>query len=1077
MSLRKVYESFKPLFLISKGEIILESRVKPLLRASREYNRISAFFSPTLIKAIFTELTICLRSGGTVKLVVGIHDAEKLSPVLQAIDNPNPREKFAIAVQKILENDIEECLRLMDRSHNIPFLFAELVKQELIQIKFASVKRDYDEYVATGEWPEDDSLFHPKVSIFRDEQDVVVLSGSINETNKGYGGNVENALCLSSWGSPELVEPHEEEFEAIWSGTHKDTTTLPFSSQFKKLISSIINNSKEYRRIMNESLLSVDDFRRLLSNSPLLYPFSFTDVRLLPHQRAIFKTVLSRWPVKALIADEVGLGKTIEAGSVLSYLYRFTGLRRFVLLVPSNLRYQWQTEMYNLFGMRFYVFEPQARKLIFKPNNELLDEVSNVEPGEFFCHGIERIIFSWHYIRLSNEAGSYKLTAEDNIDVLLVDEAHGARLKQNGSEEVTSTKLYEFLNYILPHVEHKLLLTATPQQTSSLDYLGLLKLVSGHNDLQEGSIDRIANLNLNQVLSTQQKMDAVGELVELKNIIPTIPDITCDLDDPLSVMSVYSDDLYIRYHPTTLFTLRNTRESLKSIGYTFPHVNLFSSPIDIPTSQLRLFRLINAYVEQILYSFERNALGNRGSGFIQAIYYQRIVSSLQACYDTLVNRRARLQQIVDNWYVEGTGVVEDIEDEEGEDNAVPAGRIVLDEAQVQEAAREISYIKEIINNIERFNFLSGSIYDPKISKAMEIIKEHLDLGNQIIVFSRFTSTTNFIVDKLKEDANILFGRFQGNLIQKVQGNWVENQTRTTIAESFRRGEFPLIICSDAASEGLNLQSANVLINIDVPWNPARLLQRFGRIDRFGQKKGHLYFYNLFYPGTIEDRMYSRLHERNEDFRTVLGTTPNVTTPEHIDELLFQGILRPEASEPIYRNTMIRYSSASSFRIHELIIERLERRSDVEITDSSIKIGDKGFQYSKDETDKDYLDLNHPIFSAIERKVLGQPYPVYSLNNSEGHSFFFCLKLEERFVPVTSLEAIIDYLILNEMTVRLPATKYTENNLGDLLINVIHENSSTMVNHDKIKLSEDAVSLYNGLNLKRVGTISGKVILQ
>lgn len=1077
MSLKSEFEKFGPGILITEGNVILESRVKPLLKACKEYNRITAFFSPTVIKAIFTELSACLSSGGNIKLVIGIHDASKLIPVLNEIDKSDPQDRFVHAVKKILHNDIEACLKLMDHAQNIPKLFSELIRQKFIEIRFACVKRDYEKYEQTGEWPENDSLFHPKISIFRDDTDAVVLSGSVNETNKGYSTNVEHVKCINSWDNADIVSDYENTFELIWEGRHGSSRTIPFSNVFRDLIQMISTNSGEFKKLLEKNLLTSFDFVQMMSNSPLFYPYSFTNVRLLPHQRSIYNTSLSRWPVRALIADEVGLGKTIEAGSIISYLQQFSEIKRTVLLVPASLRYQWQTEMWNLFGMEFFIYEPQTKKLVLKPNNKVEREIFNVELDQIFKQGVDRIIFSWHYVRKPDSQGAYKLKPEDNIDLLLVDEVHSARLKRVGREELESTQLYNFLWNILPHIPHRLFLTATPQQTDFLDYHGLVKLVSGYDNLEEDSLKRIAKLNGGQRLSTHEKLKSVEEIYDLRNVVTTIPALECDLDDPPSVLSVYSDEFYIRNHPTTIFTLRNTRELLKTIGYIFPEVSLFSQAISIEENQRRIFSLVNNYIGNILFEFERIAIGTRGLGFVKTVYSQRLVSSFSACYDTLSSRKLKLSDIIANGYLEQNRAIteEETEGEEG-DLTLNTERINADAQLIALARRDIGYINEVLLNIERYNLRESVIYDPKINKAIEIVMQHLKGGDQVIVFSRFTSTTNFIVSKLKEDKELKFGRFQGDLIQTVQGNTIENHSRTTIAEEFRRGDFPLMICSDAASEGLNLQAANVLINVDVPWNPARLLQRFGRIDRFGQKKSMLYFYNLFYPDSIEDRMYSRLHQRNQDFRTVLGATPEVTTIDHIDELVYQQGLTIDSRSLEYKNTMISYTTDSIFRIHELILDRLRKREDFIIKRNIITYNNDFFEYSLDEMDTNYLDLNHKIFSFIIQKENEQKYPAYVLKNNIEHSFFICIKKDETLIPIDSIALVLDYIILNEFNIPNPTIIYTENNLSEMLSDILNKNKGLMVNHNRIQFSDQFISLYQGLYLEKVGSISSRIIV-
>jgi len=1070
MSLKSVFEQFDSSISTTEGSIILETRIKPLLKVSRHYHRITAFFSPEVISTIFTELSSCLRSGGSVKLIVGIHDAAKLIPILNEIDQPNPEVRFMQAVSQILHDDIEACLHLLDNRQNIPRLFSELIRQELISIKFACVRKDYERYEKTGCWPANDSLFHPKISIFKDDTDAVVLSGSFNETNKGYGSNVEHIKCINSWDNPGIFSAYDDTFSMMWNDTDPTSRTIPFSNSFRNLLENISRNSANYRRIADNTILEADYIVQMSGNNILLYPHSFTRVRLLPHQKAIYNTVLSRWPVRGLIADEVGLGKTIEAGSVMSYLRQFASISRIVLLVPASLRYQWQSEMWNLFGLDFFIYEPRSKKLVFKPNNRTEREILNVDPDDLFKHGIERILVSWHYVRKPDAKGDYRIKTEDNIDLLLVDEAHAARLKRKGTEEPESTQLFRFLQYLIPSVTHRLFLTATPQQTDFLDYQSLLQLISGYS-LEEDSLRRIAKLNSGIRLTTHEKLKAMAEIVDLSNEVPSIPIPVYNHDDPRSALIAYSDNLYITHHPTTIFTLRNTRQLLRSVGYVFPEVNLFSTPVSINEQQQRIFTLASAYIQHILFDFERAALGAKGLGFVKTIYSQRIVSSFRACYDTLRARKEKLEAIIASGYLEQNAAVTLEETEGEEEEGLQTEAVVINEGLANIALRDIRYINEILVNIERNNFFQSEIHDPKITTALKLINRHLEEGDQVIVFSRFTSTTNSIVNKLGERPNLKFGRFQGNLIQTIQGSRIENHSRTSIAEQFSHGDFPLIICSDAASEGLNLQAANVLINVDVPWNPARVLQRFGRIDRFGQKKSVLYFYNLFYPGSVEDIMYSRLHQRNMDFRTVLGMTPEITTSEHIDELVYQNNLILPVPVTEYLNTMIRYTSGTTTRIHNLILKRLAVRPNITITTKTLLIDDTALEYSIDELESTYLDLNHPVFHLLEPVDLtANQYPAYLLKNTYGHSFFLCVKREGAIFPIATIEQLLDYIILGQLSFEYRELACCENNLSELLRRTLNKSPDLLINHNHIRFSTEVIDIYEGLFLERVGIL-------
>ncbi|MCH8517342.1 MAG: phospholipase D-like domain-containing protein [Cyclobacteriaceae bacterium] len=1074
MSLRKVYRTFTSNSLVSEGSRILEERFKPLLSHSTGYDRISAFFSPYLIKAIFTELTTCLRTGGRIRLIIGIHDGHKLIPILDEIESNDRHDRFVKAVSKIIEDCIEECLDLLDSNQNITRVFAELINQDLIKVKFATVRKDYNSYETTGQWPTDDSLFHPKIALFRDMKDVVILKGSINETNKGYGGNVEEATFINSWDNAALVKEFEETFLEIWEGRHADTKTIDFNSEFRKLIKKISQQSIKFDLRKMDVEITEFEVQQYIRDSPFLFCHSFENVNLLPHQHAIVREALSRWPIRALIADEVGLGKTIEAGAIISYLLKFTSLKRFAILVPSGLKYQWQTELYNLFNLKFYVYEPQIRKLVFAPNNSPTDEIINVDPADFYDHGIERIIFSWHYLRIRGTNDDFRLNKAHNLDFVLVDEAHGARLREDGNT-VEATKLYNFLQQLLPASKHHLLLTATPKQTSFHDYYGLLQLATGHESLDEHTLSKIARLNEGRKLSKHLKQESVLELIDLKKTIKSIPELNCSDDDPVALLSEYSDSLYIQNHPTTLVTLRNTRDSLCSIGYKFPDVSLQSNAVSLQASQERIFLLVFNYIQNLLFTFESEVLGTQGIGFVKSIYAQRMVSSIKACYDTLSNRRIKLNYILDSGIVEEKNL---IDAEEIEDGDIQIDKLdgfkKLTERDLQIGRREIRYIDEILDLMDESLFDSDSVFDPKIKDLLSIIQDHLAKNHQILVFSRFTSTTQFIVDKLRTNSKLVFGRYQGKVIELVNGDNSFPTSRITIAEKFRNREFPLMICSDAASEGLNLQSACVLINVDVPWNPSRLLQRFGRIDRFGQRQAKLYFYNLFYPGTIEDRMYSRLHQRNEDFRKVLGTTPEITTLDHLEDLTSQEILDDDGTGADYLNSMIQYSANMRKRIHELILEAFESRADIYILNNKIIYETHEFTFSTNEIDSDYLNLLHPIFSVLNNRIHSEKIELFEITNSNNQILFWCIKFADLLFPIIKLQDIVKLLINKTITINT-INGYKKNNLKEMLYNVLTDTNNPVVNHNKVRFSDGEIEMYQNLELLRIGILYCEMI--
>jgi hypothetical protein len=393
----------------------------------------------------------------------------------------------------------------------------------------------------------------------------------------------------------------------------------------------------------------------------------------------------------------------------------------------------------------------------------------------------------------------------------------------------------------------------------------------------------------------------------------------------------------------------------------------------------------------------------------------------------------------------------------------PSSVPVLIDSEISIAKTEIEYIEEILIKIRKRLFIGTEIVDPKVEETVRIIEHHLSKNDKVIVFSRFTSTTSFLVDRLTKLNKFPFGGFEGDWKQVINGGGIENISRESIAERFSLGEFPVIICSDAASEGLNLQTANVVINVDVPWNPARILQRFGRIDRFGQKKSELYFYNLFYPDTIEDRMYSRLHSRNSEFRELLGTTPDITSKGHLRDLH----LVIDDDKLSYKNTMLKLNITDNIRSHEIILDRLKVISEFKVSEKSIIYSERIYDYSTSEMEPLYLDLNHPIFTQLETNQ--NLLDISGLYNGKGDLLFICLINHEKAYPLIGLADLLDHFILRKwLNQTIPNDGISFHSPESELTDFLKRKSNQLINHNKIIFNFPLEnSLYNGLYFEQL----------
>jgi superfamily II DNA/RNA helicase len=270
------------------------------------------------------------------------------------------------------------------------------------------------------------------------------------------------------------------------------------------------------------------------------------------------------------------------------------------------------------------------------------------------------------------------------------------------------------------------------------------------------------------------------------------------------------------------------------------------------------------------------------TGFYLSFLRRRFASSLHAIGETLRRRRDRVRGTLD-WFV-GTGTpVSDppepsmaIQDEDREHDDMDAGVIeqLLKNRSEQDLRWELAKLDEM---------LAGSLYDVSpVSSKMQALLGYVEQRKdptrpgrirQMVIFTQFWDTLEDMVRRFRQvDAKLLIGTYSGR-----GGQYTNPETgkligtdREAIKQRFLRGKIDILVCTDAAAEGLNLQTADYLVNFDLPWNPAKVEQRIGRIDRIGQRHSDIYVQNLCYLGSVEEIVYDRLLNRLGNMITVVG---------------------------------------------------------------------------------------------------------------------------------------------------------------------------------------------------------------
>lgn len=898
-----------------RGDDILSRFVLPVLTESIEYDRVTSFFTTESLVAIAEGLNELWQRRGKMRLVLGIHDVPKdLIEAVKMSEDP-ASELIGLVRQRIIAGlaNIHDEL-----AANRLSTIAWMIKDGLLSVRVAITK------TFSSNPP---GIFHNKVLIFKDtDGDVVAAVGSPNETGAGLGSNFEHLTVFTSWEQERYTSAQINFFERIWNNEEPELTIRALDSNFadeilKTLPKKFISPPSPFPEKQNELRKVID----IALQMPPLAMVSGEHTALYPHQELAFLDALSRHPVRVMLADEVGLGKTFEAGATINYLVKYTNVERVMILAPKAVVYQWQAELDEHFGLNAWVYDAARRAFVSSKNEVRV--LGHAEP--IIGRSTPQIvIISIQLARGTRAGGHIFANAEVMPNLLVVDEAHSARVKPDLSGDMHPTLIWRMLNDIVRKVPHVLFLTATPMQVHWREYHALLELLGLPKEWSEPeNYHRSLNLVARSEPPPLADTALVAKLIRSSLLEYCPQDIGLSDDElalaeeltgselnqwtiPIRVREEWTTakDLLVKTHPARFLTIRNTRTALKEIGYSFPERNLPNIALNVPDQIRQFYQQIEDYLTNIYFNVEKALFPSRrfSVGFVKCAYQQRLASSLSSCQLSLLRRRQRVLSIENNItqtqrFGLDTIEFEDTElfdqEELPEVPARPEDNINL-EMVAQCASIERSYIDDLINFLDRI--LSKSS-DPKMSKTIDLIQQHLGIGDKVLVFSRYTDTLDAVIHTFRQvnrNSSYPFAVYTGQSSDIDLGSGLKRSTRKEIRQALDHGAIRVVFCSDAASEGLNLQAARVIINIDVPWNPARLEQRIGRIARLGQKATSVDIYNLWYPESVEARMYTRLMQRRDLFELAVGEFPEVVGSAIREQLLQSFGENPFARDPI-----------------------------------------------------------------------------------------------------------------------------------------------------------------------------------
>ena len=559
----------------------------------------------------------------------------------------------------------------------------------------------------------------------------------------------------------------------------------------------------------------------------------------LPHQiTAVYEAMLPRQPLRYLLADDPGAGKTIMAGLLIKELIARGDLQRCLIVCPGSLAEQWQDELSRRFHLPFEILTN--------------DKLEAARTGNWF---LETNLVIARLDKLSrNEEVQQKLQAPDcRWDLVVCDEAHKLSATVFGNE-VKYTKRYRLGQLLSTLTRHFLLMTATPHNGKEADFQLFMALLDG--DRFEGRF-----------------RDGVH---------------TADVSD---LMRRMVKERLLKFDGTPLFPER--------IAYTVPY--------KLSDAEAALYQSVTEYVREEFNRAEALENDKRAGtvGFALTILQRRLASSPEAIYQSLRRRRERLESRLRELQVlqrgnGGTAITptlagldaDDIADlEEAPDNEVQAAEeAILDQAT---AARTITELRGEIDTLQRLEAQALAVRrsgtDTKWRELASLLGEvftpaGLDHGvaepslpygagaippptpsphQKLVIFTEHRDTLNYLEGRITR----FLGR--GDAVVVIHGG-IGREERLQVQESFQHDpQVQVLLATDAAGEGINLQRAHLMVNYDLPWNPNRLEQRFGRIHRIGQNEV-CHLWNLVAEETREGDVYRKLLEKLEQARQALG---------------------------------------------------------------------------------------------------------------------------------------------------------------------------------------------------------------
>lgn len=717
--------------------------------------------------------------------------------------------------------------------------------------------------------------------------------GSINETKSAFTTNYEMVWEDTD---PASVTWVQEEFDFFWNNKNAVPLSEFIVSDIERIAKRTVVTLKDWR----------EDNETPVESVAVEEPIYRNEFGLWAHQKYFvaraFNEHKQKGGARLLLADMVGLGKTVQL-AMSAKLMALYGNKPILIIVPKALLYQWQDELKTLLDMPSAVWTGKCWK-----DENGFEYPSDSVRSILKCPRKVGIVSQGLITRKSEAADLLK---QIKYECVILDEAHRARRKNLGKDpdkyKAQPNNLLAFIDEITFQTHSMLLATATPVQINPIEAFDLLEALARPNDADkvmgdkysiwrtkpqtaidyvsgneeppttESEMWQIVRDPFPQRSESNRRISTLRAQMEIADDVYVLPQgMYAYLSRPkkTKIRELYFDEHFVQNNnPYIRCIVRRTRDFLenttnKETGEPYLkkiEVELLGETDDEALELTGYQKQAYEIAEEFCAMLSSRV---KGGGFMSTLMLKRIGSTMLAGENTAKKMLA--------WTAEGQEKLQALYD------------VILDEEDEEPETDTASEIKNLTpEEIDCLERLVGVLKnnrdtDPKYRRVLEILKNGVTteggwINKGCIVFSQYFDSANYVAELLsKELADTPIGLYAGGDKSGIYLNGVfTKEDKDELKAMVKSRQLYILIGTDAASEGLNLQALSTLINLDLPWNPTRLEQRKGRIQRIGQLADTILIYNMRYKDSVEDKVHSRLSDRLQGIYSLFGQIPEV----------------------------------------------------------------------------------------------------------------------------------------------------------------------------------------------------------